>query len=41
MLGVLLMTLEYLETGGQKVLQLGIAGVGDQDGLERALTVLW
>ena len=33
MLGVLLMTLEYLETGGQKVLQLRITGVGDQDGL--------
>ena len=39
MLGVLLMTLEYLETGGQKVLQLAIAGVGDQDGFERRVSV--
>jgi len=36
MLGMLLVTLD-LETGSQKVLQLGIAGVGDQDGLERAI----
>ena len=40
MLGVLLMTLEYLETGGQKVLQLGIAGVGDQDSLKRVVDCL-
>ena len=37
MFGVLLVTLEYLETGGQEVLQLGIAGVGDQDGFERGV----
>jgi hypothetical protein len=37
MLGMLLVALKYLESGGQKVLQLGVAGVGNQDGFERAI----
>ena len=41
MLGVLLMTLEYLETCGQKVLQLGIAGVGIRTVSSALFTVLW
>ena len=40
MLGMLLVTLEYLEAGGQKILQFGIAGVGDQDGLDALLSAL-
>ena len=40
MLGVLFMTLEYLETGGQKIFQLWIAGVGDQDSLEGVVDCL-
>jgi hypothetical protein len=40
LLGVLLVALEYLETRGQKVLQLGIAGLGDRNGLERVVDYL-
>jgi hypothetical protein len=40
LLGVLLVALEYLETRGQKVLQLGIAGLGDRNCLERVVDYL-